>query len=428
MFSPIGGPGNPTRTTNYKVVLPFYLFAAISFFVGCILLLTSTASFNSHYFNPFVLSVTHTMALGWGTMMILGAGHQLIPVLIEGKLRSDMMGFLSFGFTSTGIVLLIWAFFHNNFDFLAEIGGCSILLGFIFFVINTVNSMIHSGNYKNVHAAFIFIGSLWMIATIAVGVILVFNFNYNFLSAGSLKYLPLHAHFGIVGWFLMLVLGVGSRLIPMFMISKYSNPKLLWIVLCSVNAGLILFTITFLNNYSYYLYFISILVLVIGIILFAKFCITAYQQRIRKKVEPQLKVSILSSIMMLIPALILIFIILISQNHEDFVKLALLYGFCIFFGWITAIIFGMTFKTLPFILWNKKFHKKALSGQTPNPKDLFSQKVFNIMLLFYFSGFITFAISIPFYWLIGLRIGATFLIIAAELYNLNVFKMVYFKN
>lgn len=287
--------------------------------------------------------------------------------------------------------------------------------------------MIQSGNYKNVHAAFIFIGSMWMLATIVVGVLLIFNFQYQFLPKDSLHYLPLHAHFGIVGWFLMLVLGVGSRLIPMFMISKYSNPKLLWTVLVLVNSGLILFTASFLKQWSVYLYFVSILLIMVGIILFAKFCFKAHKDRIRKKVETQLKVSILSSLMMLIPALVLMCILVFSSASKDFSKLGLVYGFLIFFGWITSIIFGMTFKTLPFILWNKKFHQKASKGETPNPKDLFNQKIFDIMIAFYFVGFIIFVVSIPFVNDITLKIGAASLIIASLLYNYNVFRMVFFK-
>lgn len=426
MFAP-SGAGNPSRTTNYKVVLPFYLFATVSFMVGCILLLTSTESFSAHYFNPHVLAITHTMALAWGTMMILGAGHQLIPVLIEGKLQSDLLGFLCFGFSGVGIIGLIWAFYHNNFGSLAQLSGLLILTGFFLFVVNIINSMIQSGNFKDVHSIFILLGSLWMLATITVGVILIYNFEYQFLSKGSLYYLPLHAHFGIVGWFLVLVLGVGSRLIPMFLISKYSNPKRLWTILLLVNSGLILFTISFLLQLSSYLYFGSILLIIVGIILFAKFCIKAYKERIRKKVETQLKVSIFSSIMMLIPAIILICIIITSNNLKDFSKLGLMYGFLIFFGWITAIIFGMTFKTLPFILWNKKFHKKASAGETPNPKDLFSQKVFDAMILFYFIGFIIFVVSIPFTNTLLLKIGASSLLITSLLYNYNVFRMVFFK-
>ncbi|MGV3657352.1 MAG: cytochrome C oxidase subunit I, partial [Chitinophagaceae bacterium] len=59
------------KTTSHKVVLPFYLYAAIAYGVVTVLLFFSTSAFTEHYFHPFTLAITHTMALGWGTMIIL---------------------------------------------------------------------------------------------------------------------------------------------------------------------------------------------------------------------------------------------------------------------------------------------------------------------------------------------------------------------
>src|SRR5688500_4900932 len=95
------------KTTSWKVVVPFYIFAALSFLLGCILLLVNTGIVHQHYFNPQTLAITHLMALGWGTMIILGANHQLLPVLIEGALSSELLAYLSFIFAALGIPLLV---------------------------------------------------------------------------------------------------------------------------------------------------------------------------------------------------------------------------------------------------------------------------------------------------------------------------------
>jgi hypothetical protein len=79
-----------------------------------------------------------------------------------------------------------------------------------------------------------------------IGLLLVCNFADAILPNDSLHYLSLHAHIGIAGWFLMLVIGVGSRLIPMFLISKYSDSKRLWLIYFLLNGGLISFIIIFL--------------------------------------------------------------------------------------------------------------------------------------------------------------------------------------
>ena len=115
------------------------------------------------------------------------------------------------------------------------------------------------------------------------------------------------------------------------------------------------------------------------------------------------------------------------QNGTDNTRLVSLYGFAVFFGWITAIIFGMTFKTLPFIIWNKVYHAKAGLGKTPNPKELFSDRLFAAMAAAYLGGFILFGAGILSGETLLLKVAAILLLLAALLYNLNVFKIIFHK-
>jgi hypothetical membrane protein len=97
-------------------------------------------------------------------------------------------------------------------------------------------------------------------------------------------------------------------------------------------------------------------------------------------------------------------------------------------GWLTAIILGMTFKTLPFIVWNKVYHARSGLGKTPNPKDLFSSRLFNSMAVIYLAGFLCFAIGIITSNNLAIKGGALFLVGCAFLYNINVFKTVFHKS
>lgn len=411
------------KNTSYKVVLPFYLYAGLAFLIATILLIFSTPAFLQHYFHPHTLAITHIMALGWGTMMILGASHQLVPVLIEGKLYSNLLAYLSFGFAAIGIPLLVIGFYQFDFGWPTQLGAILINGAIIAYLINIGASMIKSKN-ENVHAVFVFTGTLWLMITIIVGLFLVYNFSYNILSKDSLSYLPLHAHLGIVGWFLMVVIGVGSRLIPMFLISKYSNNKLLWWIYSLINISLICFIIFFLFFKTTSLYFIPVIAIAVALIMFGYYCFKSYHERIRKKVDYQVKISLLSVCMMALPLIFLFIVIFLLIFSVSNIHLVLSYGFCIFFGWITAIIFGMTFKTLPFIVWNKVYHQKAGLGKTPNPKELFNDKIFLIMGVAYLLGFILFVTGV----LISnepiIKTASILLLISAVLYNGNVWKAV----
>ncbi len=412
------------KTTSYKVVLPFYLYSAFAFLIATIILLFSADAFMHHYFHPHILAITHIMALGWATMVILGAGHQLVPVLIEGALYSNILAYISFGLTGIGIPLLVYGFYNFDMGFLTRRGGELIILGIVSYLINIVMSMKNSKG-ENVHSVFIFTATIWLLLTTSLGLLLLYNFTKVILPNDSLHYLPLHAHGGIIGWFLLLVIGVGSRLIPLFLISKYTNPRLLWVIYGLINLALLSYIFIFYNYNHQVAILVPALIVLSAIILFMYYCYQAYNHRLRKHVDEQVRVSLLSVAMMALPVLMLFAItaLLVYSNGANF-NLIMTYGFLIFFGWLTAIILGMTFKTLPFIAWNRVYRKRSAMSKTPSPKDLFNDKIYLIMSIAYIFGFIIFAIGIAASQTILLQFGAILLIVTAFFYNWNVIKVI----
>lgn len=421
MFAPASNTGS-VKNTSPGVVLPFYVYAAVSFFVSAILLCFSTEAFKGHYFHPQILAVTHSMALGWGTMIILGASHQLVPVMIEGRLFSERLAVVSFLLAAVGIPLLVVAFYRFQLDWMARTGGWLINLALLTYLINLAVSIRRSKS-ENVHAVFVFTAAVWLLITTALGLLLVYNFVQPVLPADSIHYLALHAHMGIVGWFLLLVMGVGTRLIPMFLISKYHNAAMLWWMYLLVNGGLLLFVLLFLFQPPSPYYLVPLFAVLAGVFLFGTFCYRSRNSRLRKKVDKPVGISILSVLMILLPLLLLLGIIILAAWAQPNERLVLAYGFTIFFGWLTAIILGMTFKTLPFIIWNRAHRKTAASSATPNPKELFSARIFSVMAVVYLAGLTVFTAGILSAYPPLLATGAVLLVAAAFLYNLNVFKL-----
>lgn len=415
--------GDPATTTHHRAVLPFYAYAAVSFLVATFLLLSMTPAFKAHYFHPETLALTHILALGWGTMIILGASHQLVPVLIEGVLYSERLAKASFYLAAVGIPMLAYGFYVFNMGWPAKWGGRFVILAVVCYLINLIKSMRQSKS-KNIQAYFVLTATIWLLLTTLLGLVLVYNFTFPLLKADSLHYLPLHAHAGIIGWFLLLVMGVGSRLIPMFLISKYTNTNLLRWIFFLINGGLGCFYLLFLFFPVKELFLIPSLMVLSAVILFVIYCFRSWQQRIRKQVDEPMQISMLSVLMLVLPFFFLITIIalLLFTDHAPR-EMVLAYGFVIFFGWLTAIILGMTFKTLPFIIWNKNYHALAGKMKTPNPKDLFSAPVFKVMGLAYLAGFLLFTIGILAQWQLLLLPGALCLLLTALLYNWNILKI-----
>lgn len=419
--------GDPATTTHPRLVLPFYLYAALAFLAATLLLLFMTPAFGAHYFHPQTLALTHILALGWGTMIILGASHQLVPVLIEGVLYSERLARWSFYLAAVGVPLLSYGFYTSNWGGITKWGGRFVILAVVCYLINLIKSMRQSKS-KNIQAYFVLTATCWLLLTTLLGLVLVYNFTFPLLKADSLHYLPLHAHAGVIGWFLLLVIGVGSRLIPMFLISKYTNTVLLRWIFVLLNGGLILFYILFLLFPVRELFLLPALMALASVALFIYYCFRSWQERIRKQVDEPMQISLLSVCLLALPFFFLIWIIgLLLFTDSAPKEVVLAYGFVIFFGWLTAIILGMTFKTLPFIIWNKNYHALTGKMKTPNPKDLFSEPLFKAMAVAYLAGFISFVVGILAQWQWLLLPGALLLLLTAVLYNWNVLKLWFHK-
>ncbi len=65
------------------------------------------------------------------------------------------------------------------------------------------------------------------------------------------------------------------------------------------------------------LFFIPILMVLISIGMFIKYCYKAYQQRIRKQVDEQVKLSLLSVFMLILPIILLILVITFLINSVN---------------------------------------------------------------------------------------------------------------
>lgn len=411
------------EATTHRAVIPFYLYASLSFLVGTVLLFSSTEAFTGHYYQPQILAITHIMALGWGTMMILGASHQLVPVLTEQPLSSIKLANASFWFVGIGIPLLVYGFYVFNMGWPAKWGGRLVVIGVACYLVNVFRTVIRSGK-RDVHAWFILTAAIWLFSTTTLGLILVYNHSFPMLPRETMHYLPMHAHAGILGWFLMLVIGVASRLLPMFLISKYSNKVLMGWIYALINIALILFLCQYLVAGVNFFSMLPVVLVLTALLLFGFYVYNCFIHRIRKQVDEPMKLSIGSVALLFIPVLCLLpLLFLLVVEGELRTNLVLVYGFVIFFGWLSAIILGMTFKTLPFIVWNKTYRHHSGNTILPDPKSLFHAGLFVLTAWIYLIGFLCFAVGIISANIILLNLGSALLVVTGIFYTINVFRI-----
>ena len=407
-------PGN-------RAVLPFYATGAVMFFVLCVLMVFSPESFTRHYFTPHLLTIVHVAALGWGTMIIFGAAHQLLPVICEQDLYSEKMAAFVWYTLTLGMILLTTNFWNLTVGWVMIAGGSLIVISAALYLFNVLKTSRIFNKYS-VQKLFLVSSAIWLLFTVIVGLLLAINLKFPFFKQSHLEILKLHSHAGIAGWFLQLITGVSSKLVPMFLLGKSKKDYLLNWAFIFQNLGLILFLVDgyFIGVSARVLIYAAIVL--IGMVFWLSYLYDNFKNRLRKRVELLMKHAFLSFL-----ALVISILLLPAVYFSSGYRWTMLYGTLLFMGWITSIILGKTFKTLPFIIWND--HYKNLSGKVkvPLPKDLYSEKLTVWQFRIFIAAFLVFALGIILQQVIIIRIGAILWVAVAVLYNVNVFKLMLHK-
>src|SRR5690606_41974321 len=168
-----------------------------------------------------------------------------------------------------------------------------------------------------------------------------------------------------------------------------------------------------------YIYYILVLM---GILFWVAFLVDVYKKRLKKKVDIQMGNTFISMVSLLIALILIPVVLMVSGNQWS-----VLYGTFIFLGWISAIIFGKTFKTLPFIIWN--MHYKDVHGKKniPLPKDLYFEKLLFYQFWSFLASFIILILGILLQPIILINFCILIWIVVALLYVFNVAKVFFHK-
>jgi hypothetical protein len=410
------------KPTAKEVVLPHFAFAALSFLVLTILLFFSEDALVGHYFHPKLLTLTHVAVLGWATMIIFGSLYQLLPVILQVPLYSSKLALATFGFLATGTILLAYAFWTFSVGLPLHLASCFLVIAFLLFNLNLYFTSRQTKTWS-IEADFIMTSGIWLLITGIIGLLMAFNFSYPFLKESHLHYLKLHAHVGMAGWFLLLIIGVASKLLPMFLLTHKLPVKLLTVSYYLINLGLLLFATDHLFWHTPY-QLVYGLTVGAGMLLFILFVIQAYRNRVRKIQDAGMRQSLVGVALMVLPVVLAVAVSeQIVMPEKLRLQLYLIYGISIFMGFISALILGQTYKTLPFIIWMHRYQHLVGKQPVPQPKDLYRERWVQYQNISYFLGFIILLAGVALAQPLLMKAGSGLFLLTALIYVLNVFSL-----
>lgn len=393
-----GHPSGPATEHTPNVFLPlrFILTGVLALFVGAGWLIARPEVLATYHYNQYVIALTHLFVLGWLCTVVMGAMYQLVPVALETRLHSERMAAWQFVFHGAGCAGMVWMFWVWD---LKQVGhfGSALALGVGLFVYNLARTLGRVPRW-NVVATAVAASLFWLSLTVLAGLSIaagkctyesaetlsatsvlgalvhglraVAAFMARFDQFGAMH---AHAHLGAVGFFLMLIVGISYKLIPMFTLSEaQSRARAAWSV-ALLNVGLAGSFLTVLLRHPWKPVFALLIVAALGV--FGWELRAIVRARKRRSLDWGVK-SFLTALGCLAPLSVLALVLSWPGLPLNAVtgQLENAYGFLGLIGVVSFAILGMLHKIIPFQVWFHVYGKEIGRRKVPALAEMYSAR------------------------------------------------------
>jgi hypothetical protein len=435
------------RATAPSVSLPlrFMLTGLVALLISVAWIIAQPSILASYHYNQYVIAATHLVVLGFICTVVMGAMYQLVPVALETKLYSERLAKWQVVIHVIGFVGMVWMF--NVWD-MKQVGhfGSALALGVGLFVYNMARTLWRVPKWTVVATA-ISTALIWFSLTIFAGLSIAaakcaYESTEGLAAAEGVKQMVgglrvvagivsrfdaigamhAHAHLGVVGFFVMLIVGVSYRLIPMFTLTEVQCKYRAAFSILLLNVGLAGSVVTILlrSNWKPAFAFVA----VAGLALYGAEVRAMLRARKRPVLDWGLK-TFLVAVALLIPVALLALVLSWPSLplKPFFGMLENVYGVLGLLGVVTLAILGMLHKILPFLVWFGVYSPHVGRAQLPLTGEMVSERAQAAGLWFYLAGLGVISVAILREHEMGVRIGGVFFLVSLVLFGFNAVKV-----
>ncbi len=312
---------------------------------------------------PHVVAVVHCFTLGWITTSIFGALYQLFPIALGVPARSVRVGHGTFVLLQAGTLALVVGFWWWLPGLLAAgwvaLGAAVWGLAWNLLPQRRRAERGHLiGRY--VAGAHVALGLAMVVAAARVGNLL------GWWEVNGQRLLAVHVHLAALGFATLVVVGVGSRLFTMFLLSHgHAEWPLRWIGPL-VGAGLVVFGVGQLGGVGI-ASSMGALLMAAGTALYLYQAWTYFRHRVRRVLDPGLALAAAAHGFLV---LALTTGLWLAMAQAPGPRLMAAYGVLGIFGWLSLLITGISQKILPFLTWVYRFSGHVGAPGMPKVADL----------------------------------------------------------
>lgn len=326
------------------------------------------------YLSPHVAGITHLFTLGWLSTTIFGALYQLLPVALGAPLRSVRVGHASF-FTFAPGAGLFAAGVASNSTPLHHTGIALVATG-ILLAVGNVGSALPRARSRDVTWAAVVIALSCLTSTLVLGVVLLHNIHTGFLAEARVRVLAVHLHVALVGWALMMMVGVSHRLLPMFLLSHGADTRWTRRSVALLGAGVVGLTSGVALRLPS-LAWTGVILLESGVGCFAWQALSFYRVRVRRKVDVGMRFAATALGFLIASAILGPVVLARGVMHP---RLATAYVVVGLLGGIVLYIVGFFYKIVPLLAWTVRYQDRMGTGTAPTVADMFSPRLAHLQL------------------------------------------------
>ena len=354
-----------------SVALPlrFILTGIVALLAGAVWLTARPIILAGYHYSPEVIGATHLFLLGWICSVIMGAMYQLVPVALETRLHNERLAHWHLALHVIGFVGMVAMFLAWNMKQVGHFGSL-LATGVGLFVYNLARTLVRIPRW-NVVAAGIASSLGWLSLTILAGLYLAAAKCWSFSPFEPLAQMHAHAHLGGLGFFVMMIVAVSYKLVPMFTLGEVQSARRAGWSLALLNAGLAGTFVTILLSSRWKILFAF--VVVAGLAVYAWEIAAILHARKRRTLDWGMK-YFLTAIALLVPVSALGVVLAWPGLPSTALttQLETVYGFLALIGVVTFAILGMLYKVVPFLVWYAAYSKSIGRSKVPALADLYS--------------------------------------------------------
>ena len=353
----------PSRT------LPLLYFSAAHLALGlaAFLVAWSPRAAAGFFYHSRMVAIVHLVTLGWITNSILGAIYIVGPATLGISLPARRGDYVAFAAVTIGVVGMVAHFWIEELNGMAW--SAATATSGILFVVARVCGGLRAAPIPGGVKLHIGLAAANLVLAATAGILLGLDKAHHFLPGYVLSNVFAHAHLAAVGWAVMMVVGVGYRLLPMAIPAKAPAGPTVYASAVLMEIGVLILFAALIARSEWAA--VGAVLIVTGFACFAVHVAVMVRHRSKKPAgAPAVDFAVLhaaaAGISFAVACAIGLYLV-VAPPSDLSLRLAIAYGVFGLVGFLAQMVVGMQARLVPLLAWYLALADSGFKGPVVPP-------------------------------------------------------------